>query len=345
MSYRDDLRAFRQARDVRKKQIFLLMKITVVLLALVIVATTVLVIAEIASGDSNSFVFNIFNFGFNENTDEISSAKDRKSPVVSIANGGDTIYVYVGETVSWKNAIKVIDDSSCQISVDNSKVNIDKVGTYTVIYTVTDAAGNTTKFEADVVVTKAEYSYNTLMTVIEKKAASLGITKSMSKKEQVRAIYDYVNSPDKKNASDANIVFVDESNIPSIDRDNWENDWIEEAIRTLSKEQGDCYSYYSVSKAFFEYFGIENKGIQRSASSSESGTHFWSMVNVGDAKNPQWYFYDGTRLAGEFEDGTNDGCLRTLSELKSYRTSKGGKEFYTYDESAYPKAASTKIER
>ena len=63
MSYRDDLRAFRQARDVRKKQIFLLMKITVVLLALVIVATTVLVIAEIASGDSNSFIFK-FNLPF-----------------------------------------------------------------------------------------------------------------------------------------------------------------------------------------------------------------------------------------------------------------------------------------
>lgn len=337
MSYRDDLRAFRQARDVRKKQIFLLMKITVVLLALVIVATTVLVIAEIASGDSNSFIFNIFNFGFNENTDEISSAKDRKSPVVSIANGGDTIYVYVGETVSWKNAIKVIDDSSCQISVDNSKVNIDKVGTYTVIYTVTDAAGNTTKFEADVVVTKAEYSYNTLMTVIEKKAASLGITKSMSKKEQVRAIYDYVN--------DENNISYDRtgSNIPDIDRSNWEVDWVEEAIRTLSKNSGDCYSYYSVSKAFFEYFDIDNIGIQRDNSNipSKEGTHFWSVVNIGTTTD-EWYYYDSTRLAGKFSDGTNDGCLMTLKKIQSYKPNSNlSYDFYTFDPSKYP-TASTK---
>ena len=78
-------------------------------------------------------------------------------------------------------------------------------------------------------------------------ASTLGITKSMSKEDQVKKIFAYVNSP-TLSKNEANIVFTNESNT---DR----SDWMREAYLTLQKGSGDCYSYFAVSKAFFEYFG------------------------------------------------------------------------------------------
>ena len=105
------------------------------------------------------------------------------------------------------------------------------------------------------------------------------------------------------------------------------SDWTEEAVRTLESEEGDCYSYYSLSKAFFEYFGIENVGIRRSENyedAEEDGTHFWCVVNVEEG----WYYYDATRLAGTFDDGSRNACLITEAKLKSYRGSHGEDYFY-----------------
>ena len=67
------------------------------------------------------------------------------------------------------------------------------------------------------------------------------------------------------------------------------------------------------------------------------------MVNIGEGNNEQWYYYDATRLAGTFDDGTNNGCLITLSKLQSYRTSKGGSEFYKFDHTDYPTAETKKV--
>ena len=115
--------------------------------------------------------------------------------------------------------------------------------------------------------------------------------------------------------------------------------------------KGDCYSFYAVSKAFFEYFEIENAGIQRSADSSESGTHYWNIVKVEEG----WYYFDATRLGGTFSDGGRNACLVTEAKLLGYKTSKGGTEFYKLNKTnadffeaddnggVFPKIETTKI--
>lgn len=230
---------------------------------------------------------------------------------------------YVGESPLYKQMVTVSDnaDKDPQIDVNNSKVNPDVPGEYEVYFRAVDKAGNVSEIYTLIYVVKSnEYSRDTLMALIEEKAEDLGITREMTKKEQVRKIYSFVNS--KKT-----IEFTNESNIPNIDRKNWETDWIEEAILTLDSGEGDCYSYYSLSKAFFEYFGIENEGIKRSERSKEEGTHFWHMVKIEEG----WYYYDATSLAGEFADGSNKACLITQNKLDGYETSKGGKDFYLMD--------------
>ncbi len=279
----------------------------------------------------------------------IGEPADTTAPTVTAEK--DTVIIYTGDSVSYRSLVKVSDDSGedCNIKIDSSNVDQSKPGTYIVKYTVTDPSGNVKKFELKVTVKDGTYSLSKLMTLIEQKAQSeLGYTKSTvgkrTKVQIVQDIYRYVNDSDQKVAESANIYFNDISNTPrqqneakihSKDRDYWEEDWIEEAYRTLSMDrmQGDCYSYYSVSKAFFEYFGIENEGIQRSQRSNIKGTHYWNIVKVESG----WYYYDSTRLGGSFSsDGTRNACLITEAKLNSYRAGvtveeKYKGEFYTLD--------------
>ena len=301
MSYIQDKEKMKKESDAYKNKVLFLMKITFcVIAAMLLVFCVTLVVSLITGG---------------------SSKNDTEAPTV-VGPSGNVFVGYVGDKPIYKSMINVSDnvDERPSVNVDNSKVNPNKEGSYKVYYTVTDAAGNVTEYTLTYIVKKAEYSEAQLMEMIADKADELGITKDMTKTEQVRRIYDYVNSKDT-------IYFTDESNIPDINRDSWESDWTEEAVRTLESEEGDCYSYYSLSKAFFEYFGIENVGIRRSENyedAEEDGTHFWSAVKVEEG----WYYYDATRLAGTFDDGSRNACLITEAKLKSYRGSHGEDYFY-----------------
>lgn len=326
MTYRQILARFAADNMHRRRQTVQLIKITVCVFAVCLLLLCVLFIVDLATGS-------------------VGGDKDITPPVIKLKEGS-CIYMYAGENVSFRDKVRVSDEGGDASLEFESHVNRDVPGTYEVIYTATDEAGNVSRLSVTVVVTKEEYSYDVLMTEIEALAKRLGITSAMSKQEQVEAVYDYVNSP-TKTKYDANIYFSDESNTPGIDRANWQIDWVEEAARTLESKEGDCYSYYAVSKAFFEYLGIEHKGIKRNESASNiSGTHFWLMVNIGSGSADKWYFYDPTRLGGEFGDGTNDGCLRTLAELQEYTPSNSSYYgFYAYDSASYPKTQATPIDR
>ena len=310
------------------------MKLTVVILAVAILGAGVAIGITLAGG------------GFRR--EEPPVEQDTQAPAIKGPKDGKAL-AYLGEAIAYRSFITVTDNSdNYTLTVDDSGVNKTKEGTYQVHYTATDAAGNKAQYTLTLIIKNGEYSMNQLMRLVEQKAATLGITKSMSKVEQVRAIYEFVNDP-TAGKNDANIYFNDESNTPSqqMSRDDWDIDWVEEACRTLSmsRMEGDCYTYYAVSRAFFEYFGIESIGIQRAKDSTEAGTHFWSLVNVGSESAPAWYYYDATRLAGTFNDGTRNGCLITEAKLNSYVTSQGGREFYKMNKPAdFPTVATTALQ-
>ncbi len=247
-----------------------------------------------------------------------SGAKDTEAPTI-IGPADGMVVGYVGEVPMYKKMVRVEDniDSAPRLQIDNSQVNKDAVGEYEVYYRAIDEAGNRSEvYTLKYVVMSLDYPEDELMKLIAAEAEAYGITKDMSKKAQVRKIYTYVQSKIKWNDEDNDLG---ESNIPDIDRSKWKTDWIEEATRTLDTGKGDCYSYYSLSKAFFEYFGIANEGIKRSESSTQEGTHFWQVVQIEEG----WYYYDGTRLGGHFGNDRSDknACLITQAKLDSYKTS------------------------
>lgn len=334
MSYKNDMELFSEQMKNRKKTLWLIIKITIITLAAAILVTAVCGVVALVQGGGDE--------------DDEGASVDRRAPVI-VGPEGKYAVAYTGEPISYKSFVSVSDDSGdCTLKVDADSVNTSVVGTYKVKYTATDAAGNKSTYELTLYIKNGDYSETKLMELVAKKAAALGITKDMSSVEQVKRIYDFVNSP-ASSKNDANIYFNDVSNTPSqqTSRETWETDWVEEACRTLMMDrmQGDCYTYYSVSKAFFEYFGIENLGIKRSESSTESGTHFWNVVNVGTGDEPVWYYYDATRLGGRFSDGTRNGCLITESKLNSYVTSDGGDEFYKFDKwGGFPKISSESVD-
>ena len=265
------------------------------------------------------------------------SSKDKEAPVIS---GSKRVIGYVGESPTFKKMVSVTDntDPAPHLEVNAKAVDINKEGEYKVYYQAVDEAGNKSGVYTVIYVVKSkEYHIDTLMEIIAKKADSLGITEDMTDTEKVRKIYSYVNKQET-------VYFTDESNVPNINRNNWETDWIEEAILTLESGDGDCYSYYSLSKAFFEYFDIENVGIRRSENyqgAEDDGTHFWSVVKVEEG----WYYYDATRLAGSFSDGTKNACLITEAKLKSYKGSHGEDYFYNMVKPAgFPMVATKELQ-
>ena len=334
MSYKNDKNKMRNEVREHRKAVFGIIKITFVAFAAMLFIFCVTLVVSLLFGGKGG-----------------SDSGDADAPTISqnfnltdfdTFDGG--VIGYVGQTPTFKKFVIVNDDTDDAPTVDIShEVDVNKEGTYTVKYTVKDMDGNISEFTLRYVVKSAEYSDAILMEQIAELADELGISKSMSKVEQVRAIYKYVNLA-------STVKFTDESNIPQIDRNKWESDWREEAVRGMESHEGDCYTYYSISKAFFEYFGIENVGIKRAENyegAADDGTHFWSAVNVGENGAQKWYYYDATRLNGYFngDRSDNNACLITEEKLRSHRTSKGGDYFYKMVKPAnFPKISSEELD-
>jgi hypothetical protein len=138
---------------------------------------------------------------------------------------------------------------------------------------------------------------------------------------QVRAIYNYVN---------VHINYTSYSD---------KSDWIRAAYDGLRKGEGDCFTYFALSKAFFERLEIENMDVQR-AQGLVQERHYWNFVNIGTVENPAWYHFDACRLLG----AQHVGCLLTDIQVGAYtklRVDDAGETnyFYAYDHSKYPASA------
>lgn len=321
MSYQSKMEEYRNEHKRRRNRMLLILKITVIALAASILLTGVVFGVMLATGGFSSR-------GETEEEGENDTGASIRGPE------GDYVVIYIGDTgVSYKSFVKTTGGATLQ--VDASDVNLKAAGTYTVHYTLGDLTYDLTVYVRQR--TFSESDRKKLYEDIAAKASSLGITDSMSTVEKINKVWTYVS--DKQT-----IDFTDRSNIASshgtaYSRNTWRTDWEEEAALVLKSKEGDCYSFYSLSKAFFEYLKIENMGIQRSESSTEPGTHFWNLVKLD---NGAWYYYDATRLKGSFGQGNR--VLMTEAKLRSYVTSEGGTEFYKFDKwNGFPTIATKEV--
>ncbi len=243
---------------------------------------------------------------------------DNDPPVIA---GTSDLSAGVGEGVAYRSGIVVTDDVDPDptLSVDTSLVDLSREGSYPVTYTATDFAGNASSVTVTLHIYREIVTKETLMSLIEKKLAPI-IGVSMTTEEKARVVYQFVyQSVSYENKSD-------------------KSDWVRAAYYGLTSGYGDCFTYFALSKACFEYLGIENMDIQRTVGLVPE-RHYWNLVNLG---NGQWYHFDACHLLDKQQPW---GCLLTDAQLESYSKNRAYEDtgvkgyFYAFDGSAYPARA------
>ncbi len=236
---------------------------------------------------------------------------DRIAPVI---HGVTDITIELGQAVSYLDGVTVTDDrdQSPQLQVDPSGVDLSREGAYTVSYEAWDDAGNRAHAFAVVTVKAPEtqkYSTDDVEAVI---APILGeiIADHMTLQEQVRTIYDWCRE---------NLRYGGHTT---------RGHYTQGAMEMLETGKGDCYGYYCVSKAMFEYLDIPNIDVQKEKRSAEDSEHYWSLVSLDGEET--WYHFDATPRVGQ----TEDLCLVTDTFLDSFDTFHDN--CHNRDKSKYP---------
>ncbi len=253
-------------------------------------------------------------------TSILSYIEDNEAPAIEVPN---MIYFEIGAPATYRQYVKATDNciGNIKLEIDDHNVNYNKEGTYTVNVSATDVAGNKATAQVPVQITPS--SEKTSIEDLNKKIEAIAkaiINSGMTTEEQCRAIYTYVQS---------NIKYVSSS---------VGDGYIEVAYNALDTKRGDCYSFFSITKAFLDYLGIENMQIQRTPGKGE-GTHYWNYVNIGTRTNPQWYHLDTTELVYNFNVS---GCLLTTKQVEAYDKWRAGVYFRHFDKNSVP-ASATKI--
>lgn len=228
--------------------------------------------------------------------------------------GVNKLSLYQGGTMAYRNGVILTDDydEAPRLSVDSSQVNLNEPGTYNVVYTATDAAGNATTVETTVTVKEKKSSYVEESVIYAKADELLAkiVKDGMTVEEQVRAIYKWVRN---------NCYYYNYSD---------KTDRLQGAYRMMTKRNGDCFNYYAICSLFFERLGIPEISVRRSADSVRPTKHFWSMVSVDGGET--YYHFDSCPTTAF----STNLCLVTDAVLK--KCSRIAPGYFTMDEGVYP---------
>lgn len=247
------------------------------------------------------------------------------APVVDVTPPtvtGKDFTVTQGDSVSYKKQITVSDDfdKNPTIHVDNSAVDLDTPGVYPVIYTVTDSAGNSTVLTL-------------MLTVVERgpdKAATEEYVLYLA-----RQILDEITDDSMSDLQVAYSIYRwSKRNIGYISTSD-KTSWVVGAYNAFTKRQGDCFSYFSASKALLTAAGIEHADVYRPPNSVRKSSHYWLLVNVGDG----WYHFDSTPF---IYDNSNFFML-TDEEIQAW-DKKYHKGEHGYDPDGLPEVATESIQ-
>ena len=245
-----------------------------------------------------------------EYTAKLTIIEDNMPPKIS---GELNKTVIAGGTISYRTGVTVTDDCdpNAELVVDSSQVNLNKPGTYTVIYSATDENGNKAEVKGTVTVTAIDMA---LVNDMADGILSKIITKDMSQYNKAKAIYNWVNAKMTYSASLA------------------PRETAQAAYNCFTRGAGDCYTYMAASRVLLTRAGIQNKTVQRIPEAKSQ--HYWNLVNTGDG----WYHFDVCPTPGDAVT-SNQRFMFTESQAKKYtKTIKDKEHYYDYDKSTVPEA-------
>lgn len=228
--------------------------------------------------------------------------------------GVQNFLIYEGDAVDYRDGIIVTDNVDVEpvLTIDSSQADLSRAGEYQVVYTATDAAGNTHSEISTVTVLEKKEGYAALDTIYaaaDERLAAL-LTEDMTVKQQVEAIYSWARS------SLGYSGHMDKS------------DRFQAAYAMLTGGAGDCFGYYAVTKLMFDRLEIPNIDVRKVKNSEDDSDHYWSLVSVDGGET--YYHFDATPRIG---DG-DDFCLVTDAFLDAY--SAEHKNSHNRDTARYP---------
>ena len=222
--------------------------------------------------------------------------------------GVEPLTISQGDAVSYKKNIKVVDDIDPEpvLEEDASGVNVDKRGTYTLVYTATDAAGNVSKKTTTVKIVSAKIAEATeenVNALADKILADI-ITDGMSQLQQARAVFDWVVN---------NITYSETAGI---------DDLLSAAYKGMYYHVGDCTVKQKTAEVMLNRLGIKNMEIEKIR---DTRGHYWLLIDVGEG----WYHYDPNLQL----DGT---LIFYWHDADLWAYSNAHKNTHNYDPSKYP---------
>lgn len=190
--------------------------------------------------------------------------------VAPVFLSADNFTSFLGESIRYKEHVSVWDNGGAfELQVDTSQVDPNTEGTYPVTYTAKDTSGNEASVMIQLTIARKTADEEVLFAMVDEILASI-ITEDMSKRDKVEAIYNYVNG---------SFPFV-----------NWsdKSSYIVAATDMIRNGQGDCYSFFALTKALLTRADIRNGDI----AASGFDEHYWNLVDIDDGHG--WYHVDTT---------------------------------------------------
>lgn len=240
--------------------------------------------------------------------------KDTKPPVFT---GIEDLSLLLGEEVSYRKGVSVRDNQIEEVNftVDASKVNLKKEGSYPVFYKASDLAGNKVEEKRMIYVLSSEKSHLKEVRAFVRETLADLIHEGMSEEEKLRKIFDFCHNISYSGSSE-------------------KGDIIEAAYQGFKTKTGDCFTYYSMASLLLSEAGFTEKMVSREGGRSR---HYWNLVQVQE----DWYHFDSCPIAGAggfLPFMVNDEELASFSNSysKRYPERKG---YYNFKKDLYPERA------
>lgn len=231
--------------------------------------------------------------------------KDKKAPKITgliekDSYEGSDCYITIfadKKKFNYSKYIKAVDDrdGKVKIKVNTDKINWNKRGDYKVTVTATDKAGNKAKSWL-----KVHVEPKGMLCEMADDILGKVVSKSWSEEKKIRAIYRYVQ---------VHISYVDSNSRYS---------WQDAAMNGVRYGNGNCFTYYAMSKLLISRLGIPNLEISRYPA-APGNHHWWNLVYT----NGGWYHFDTTpRIRKSYLCLLTDAQLRATGHYSSFVQSK-----------------------
>lgn len=220
--------------------------------------------------------------------------------------------VYTNEPYDYFKYVKASDnrDKKVELTVDTSKVNFQKKGTYTITYIAKDRAGNVAKAKAKIAV-RTHDKVDQMADKILKKI----IKKEWSDEKKAIAIYDYIRSYMTYSVTGR------------------KSSWEEEAMYGFVNRRGDCITHCMMSRMLLTRAGIPNLDIENIKHTGKR-KHWWNMAYV----NGGFYHFDTIKRLKNPRF-----CLVTDKQIRAY--SRARTNTHLWDRKIVPKSAEKEISK